>query len=116
MTAFERVKQLCKEKGITMKKLEQEIGVSQNLSYRWKNTNPSAENLFKLAEYFGVSTDYILTGEDDGVSRDSYYDEETEMIAKELQKNKELRAIFDVAKGMSKERLDAFYNLLKELE
>lgn len=116
MTVFDRVKNLCNEKGIKVSELERILGIGKNASYKWKEYNPASDTLFKISEYFGVSTDYILTGEEDGISRNNYYDEETEMIAKELQKNKELRAIFDVAKGMSKERLDAFYNLLKELK
>ena len=116
MAALEIIKELCEEKGVTIKKMEQDIGISANSSFKWKARTPSAENLLKLSEYFGVSTDYILTGVDNGTSKDNYYDDETEQIARELQKNKELRAIFDVAKGMSKERLDAFYNLLKDLK
>lgn len=116
MAALEIIKELCEEKGVTIKKMEQDIGISANSSFKWKTRTPSAENLLKLSEYFGVSTDYILTGEQSGVSKESHYDVETEMLARELQKNKELRAIFDVAKGMPKERLDAFYNLLKDLK
>lgn len=116
MAALEIIKELCEEKGVTIKKMEQDIGISANSSFKWKTRTPSAENLLKLSEYFGVSTDYILTGEQSGVSKENYYDVETEMLARELQKNKELRAIFDVAKGMPKERLDAFYNLLKDLK
>lgn len=74
------------------------------------------ERIRQLCKEKGVSTDYILTGEQSGVSKENHYDVETEMLARELQKNKELRAIFDVAKGMPKERLDAFYNLLKDLK
>lgn len=116
MAALEIIKELCEEKGVTIKKMEQDIGIPANSSFKWKTRTPSAENLLKLSEYFGVSTDYILTGEQSGVSKENHYDVETEMLARELQKNKELRAIFDVAKGMPKERLDAFYNLLKDLK
>lgn len=116
MTAFDRVKNLCNENGIKISELERILGIGKNASYKWKKYSPASDTLFKLSEYFGVSTDYILTGVDNGTSKDSYYDDETEQIARELQKNKELRAIFDVAKGMSKERLDAFYNLLKDLK
>ena len=116
MSIYERIKELCKEKGVTVKEMEAFVGIGEKNANKWKTRTPSAENLLKLSEYFGVSTDYILTGEQSGVSKESHYDVETEMLARELQKNKELRAIFDVAKGMPKERLDAFYNLLKDLK
>ena len=116
MSIYERIKELCKEKGVTVKEMEAFVGIGEKNANKWKTRTPSAENLLKLSEYFGVSTDYILTGEQSGVSKENYYDIETEMLARELQKNKELKAIFDVAKGMPKERLDAFYNLLKDLK
>lgn len=116
MNIYERIKELCKKKGVAIKEMEIAVGIGEKNANKWKTRTPSAESLLKLSEYFGVSTDYILTGVDSGTSKDNYYDDETEQIARELQKNKELRAIFDVAKGMSKERLDAFYNLLKDLK
>lgn len=116
MDVYERLKLLCKGKGTTIQQMEIDNNMTKGHAYKWKKSTPTYENLLKLSEYFGVSTDYILTGVDNGTYKDNYYDDETEQIAIELQNNKELRAIFDVAKGMSKERLDAFYNLLKDLK
>lgn len=116
MDIYERLKILCKDKGVSISKMEEDNGIPKGNSNKWRTSEPRAAMLFKLAEYFNVSTDYILTGEQSGVSKENYYDVETEMLARELQKNKELKAIFDVAKGMPKERLDAFYNLLKDLK
>lgn len=116
MNVYERIQQLCKEKGVSVRQMEIDNGMIRGKASKWKTYTPKADALLALSEYFGVSTDYILTGEQSGVSKESHYDVETEMLARELQKNKELRAIFDVAKGMPKERLDAFYNLLKDLK
>ena len=116
MDTYERLKDLCKQKGVTVGQMESDNGITRGNANKWRNSMPNPKMLMKLSEYFGVSTDYILTGVDNGTSKDNYYDDETEQIAIELQNNKELRAIFDVAKGMSKERLDAFYNLLKDLK
>lgn len=116
MDVYERLQYLCKKKGTTIKQMEIDNGMTKGHAFKWKKSTPTYEYLLRLSEYFGVSTDYILTGEQSGVSKENYYDIETEMLARELQKNKELKAIFDVAKGMPKERLDAFYNLLKDLK
>lgn len=116
MNVYERIRQLCKEKGVSVRQMEIDNGMIRGKASKWKTYTPKADALLALSEYFGVSTDYILTGEQSGVSKENHYDVETEMLARELQKNKELRAIFDVAKGMPKERLDAFYNLLKDLK
>lgn len=116
MDTYERLKDLCKQKGVTVAQMESDNGITRGNANKWRRSMPNYKMLMKLSEYFGVSTDYILTGEKSGVSKENYYDIETEMLARELQKNKELKAIFDVAKGMPKERLDAFYNLLKDLK
>lgn len=63
----ERIKTLRNEMGIGQNLLAQELGLSNaSISY-WENAKqePSAQAIFKLAEYFGVSADYILGLEDD---------------------------------------------------
>ncbi|EAG4505975.1 XRE family transcriptional regulator [Listeria monocytogenes] len=60
MTAFDRVKELCKKHGIAVSKLEYDIGFGKNSIYSWKQNNPSSDKLKKVADYFNVSTDYLL--------------------------------------------------------
>lgn len=67
MTLLERIKLLCKEKGVSQGKMEKEIGISNGASSKWKNSSPSMEILQKLSSYFGVSVDYLMTGIDENV-------------------------------------------------
>lgn len=60
MTIFERIKELSKKRNISVKELALQLGFSENLFYRWKTTNPKAEDLAKVADYFNVSVDYLL--------------------------------------------------------
>ncbi|MBW5783797.1 helix-turn-helix domain-containing protein, partial [Listeria monocytogenes] len=60
MTAFDRVKELCKKRGIAVSKLESDVGFGKNSIYSWKQNNPSSDKLQKVADYFNVSTDYLL--------------------------------------------------------
>ncbi|EAF4220029.1 XRE family transcriptional regulator [Listeria monocytogenes] len=60
MTAFDRVKELCKKRGIPVSKLESDVGFGKNSIYSWKQNNPSSDKLQKIADYFNVSTDYLL--------------------------------------------------------
>ena len=63
----ERIKALRAERGIGQNLLAKEIDVSNaSISY-WENAKqePSAQAIYKLAQYFGVSADYILGLEDD---------------------------------------------------
>ncbi|MCL5458045.1 helix-turn-helix domain-containing protein [Loigolactobacillus coryniformis] len=60
MTLFERVKFLAEKQGKSINDVERELNYSQNTLYRLKRTNPSAKKLEELADYFKVSTDYLL--------------------------------------------------------
>ena len=62
---YDLFKLLCDEKGVSVSKACIEMGLSRSIAAKWKNTrtNPSAEVLPKIAKYFGVTTDYLLTGE-----------------------------------------------------
>nr|DAF46835.1 MAG TPA: repressor protein [Siphoviridae sp. ctBrh2] len=64
MTTFERIKNLAKNQGKSLNTVEEELGYGKNVLYRLKTTNPSAERLQEIADYFGVSVDYLLGRED----------------------------------------------------
>ena len=63
MTLLERVKHLCKEKGVTQGKMEKDIGISNGASSKWKTSSPSMAILQKLADYFSVPIEYLTKGE-----------------------------------------------------
>lgn len=65
MTAFDRLKKLCDEQGISINILEERIGLGKNTLYSWKKKVPGGTNLEKVADYFHVSTDYLLGRTDD---------------------------------------------------
>ncbi len=60
MTTFETIRSLCSERGISINDLENALGYSKNTLYRLKTQNPGADKLEALADYFDVSTDYLL--------------------------------------------------------
>ena len=58
---FERYAELCKEAGETPNSVAKIIGASSGSVTAWKNgTDPRNATLSKIADYFGVSTDYLL--------------------------------------------------------
>ncbi|HEL2357180.1 TPA: helix-turn-helix transcriptional regulator [Streptococcus suis] len=59
-STFEIVKELCKKHGISLNALEEKLGYSRNALYKLKTQKPSAERLQEIADYFNVSTDYLL--------------------------------------------------------
>lgn len=62
---YDLFKSLCVKKGVSVSKACIEMGLSRSIAAKWKNTrsNPSAEVLPKIAQYFNVSTDYLLGNE-----------------------------------------------------
>lgn len=59
---YERLKKLCDERGLALTNVVvNELHMSRGNLSRWKNGNvPKGDTLSTLAEYFGVSTDYLL--------------------------------------------------------
>lgn len=58
---FERFSELCEERKISRYKAVLEAGLSRSVVDRWRDGRlPTATTLSKLAEYFGVSVDYLI--------------------------------------------------------
>ncbi len=57
-----RIRQLRIEWGINQKELGDAVGVSKQSVSNWENGNimPSIDLLIRLADFFGVSADYLL--------------------------------------------------------
>ncbi|AMB93284.1 helix-turn-helix transcriptional regulator [Aerococcus sp. UMB8608] len=64
MTVFDRIKELANKQGIPITLLEEQLNLGKNSLYGWKKRKPSSENLEKVADYFNVSTDYLLSRTD----------------------------------------------------
>ena len=62
---FDIFSSLCKARGISCKRAAFEIGLSNSTPTKWKQSGatPTGETLNKIASYFGVTTDYLLNGE-----------------------------------------------------
>ncbi|HDR3313513.1 MULTISPECIES: helix-turn-helix domain-containing protein [Bacillus] len=80
----EKIKELRKNSKITQEQLGNAIGVSKMaISYFEKGKkSPGRESLKKIADYFGVTTDYLL-----GRSEDPELNEEEDKVVSEEGKN-----------------------------
>lgn len=60
-----QIKELALSKGTTVNKVLTNSGAGKDFVYNIrKGQIPSIEKIQKIAEYFGVSTDYLLTGKE----------------------------------------------------
>ena len=58
----ERLLELRKEKGLSQAAFAKAIGVSYAVVCYWETdrSEPTAPNIVRIADFFGVSTDYLL--------------------------------------------------------
>ncbi len=58
----QRIKDLMKSEKLTQMQLARALGVGQSSVSDWINakSEPSIENLWKLADFFDVSVDYLI--------------------------------------------------------
>ncbi|MEC1052538.1 helix-turn-helix transcriptional regulator [Bacillus pumilus] len=94
MSLVKRIKGLCDEKKVTFAEVERQIGISNGQIRRWDNVSPKSETLQKVADYFDVSTDYLL-----GRTEVKRSIELTEKDEKDIQK--ELQNIINGLEGNS---------------
>lgn len=59
-STLEKIKELAKSRGISLAKLEESLGYSTNYFYTLKTKTPNSDRLQEIADYFNVSTDYLL--------------------------------------------------------
>lgn len=73
-----RIELLLAEKGIQKKTFLAELGLSKNSFVNWRDrgTVPSGATLQKIADYFGVSVDYLLGKTEQKEKSPSVSDEE----------------------------------------
>lgn len=63
MSTYEVIKQLCDEHGIALTALEKELGFGRGSLGKLKSGGTSAKRLQKIADYFNVSINYLMTGD-----------------------------------------------------
>ena len=87
---FSRLKELRLDKGVTQQSVSNATQISRSVLSQYENgvAEPTASVVVKLAQYFSVSTDYLLGRTDElGAvitplpTTDNYTDEEKKLIA-----------------------------------
>lgn len=64
---YEIFEQLLQKYGVSAYKVAKATGVTQSTLSDWKRgrSTPKSENMKKLADYFGVTIDYLMTGKEE---------------------------------------------------
>ena len=64
MDMKERIQNLCKKNCISVNKLEKILGFGNGYICKLGQSTPNASKIKLIADYFNVSVDYIMTGEE----------------------------------------------------
>lgn len=59
-TLYLRVRDLANIKHVSLAKVERDLGLSNGIISSWKTSQASQDKINALADYFDVSTDYLL--------------------------------------------------------
>ena len=116
MDIYERVQYLAKNQGLSVRELGNKLNIGPTTLYKWKKQTPKSDILIKVADYFGVSTDYLL-----GRSGDKYDLSPQEKIDIGIEAEKMMKGLNDegsinfYGEPMSKEDKEATLSALNLL-
>ncbi|MEF2653233.1 MAG: helix-turn-helix transcriptional regulator [Blautia sp.] len=115
---YEIFELLCNKNNVTPYRVCKETGLTTATISNWKAGRyvPKQDKLQKIADYFNVSLEYLMTGEEKEGGERYYLNDETAQVAQEIFENKELRALFDVQRNMNAEDLKALHQMALALK
>lgn len=106
----EKIRELCKKKGISISKLEKETGLGNGIIGKWEKfgREPKFVHIKAIADYFGVPVSY-LTGEaqkEKPPSEGEHLDPVTQELMNfvETASDDERRAVLEIVNLIKKQR------------
>lgn len=84
MTLRDTIKELCKRDGISLNKLEIELGFAKGYISKLDKSTPNSSKLQKIADHFNVSLDYLMTGKEPNQTEPELTTKDKRDIAKDL--------------------------------
>nr|DAF12097.1 MAG TPA: repressor protein [Caudoviricetes sp.] len=107
-STLEKIKELALKRGISLQKVAEDLGYSINYLYTLKEKTPKSDRLQEIADYFHVSTDYLL-GRTDNPKIASNDSTQPEVDLKELAKE----SFFYDGHHLNREDIDLISSLLE---
>ena len=112
---LERIHGLAAQKQIKITQMLKDTGISTSTFYTWKERDsvPSTEYIIQSANYFNVTTDYLL-GLDEEKGDDYYFDDELKSIANELKNNPGQKVLFNATRDCKAEDILKVVEFIQE--
>ena len=106
---------LCNQRGVAPTVVCKEIGLSDAVYSKWTDESvPRRATLMKLADYFGVTVDDLLRDEKAPAAEAEEVDELNELL-EELKTRPEMRMLFSLAKGATKEDVELAVQIIERM-
>ena len=108
--------QLCQKRGVTMNYVAKQCGIASSSMSDWKSgrSELKTDKLKSIADFFGVTLDYLVTGKE--TDHEPYYrNEESREIADFLFKNPQYATLFKAVRDVPPEDLQMVQSLLDRL-
>lgn len=114
---------LCAKRGVSRQRACIDCGFSRTAWNKWKDgAVPNGEGLQRIADYFGVTTDYLLTGEGTKKSHSktgegvySVPDKETLELLELLESREDIRYLAAASKNATPEHVKATAKMFDEI-
>lgn len=111
MDMKERIRHLCKINHVSMNRVEGDLGFGKGYLSKLGTSKPNAEKLKKIADYFNVSLDFIMTGKEENEEKNQRIDIKDELERmRDLLKNRTQHPIYYDGEKLDDESLDAILN------
>lgn len=111
---YDNFMKLCEEKGYSPSRVLTELGISRGSLGRWKDGGmPRNEYKKKIADYLGVSVQELVSGQ----KEEPCTNEDTELneYLEELKSRSEMRMLFKLAKGATKEDVEQAVKIIEAI-
>ena len=113
---WEQYQKLCQNLGKSPNGVAKELGLSSGTVTFWKNGKiPKSDTLQKIADYFNVTVDYLLTGKEKAPSTEVEEADELNELLQELKTRPEMRMLFSLAKGATKEDVELAVAIIQRM-
>lgn len=118
MDAYDRYCKIRDSKGLKDSQVAAGTGIGKSTFSDWKSGRsvPKDEKMKKIANFLGVSAEYLRTGENIDDDKNYYINKETAQVAQEIFENKNLHILFDAARDATPEDLKTTYDMLMALK
>lgn len=122
MSSYENYAKLKEAKGVNDFAVSKATGIAPATMSDWKNgrTEPKIDKLQKIADYFNVSLEYLMTGKDTEKVSDSgkkyYFSDETAELAQRAFEDKSTRILMDATRDLKPDDMKMVIDLAMRLK